>query len=61
MQRIIVLGRAAAVSSATRDNTFFAFESQKDVILLDCGGSPYHKLLSLAPISPRAAMIPARS
>lgn len=45
MQRIVVLGSAAALSSATRDNTFLAFESQKDVILLDCGGSPYQKLL----------------
>lgn len=45
MQRIIVLGSAAAVSSATRDNTFLAFESQKDVVLLDCAGSPYQKLL----------------
>jgi len=45
MQRIIVLGSAAAVSSATRDNTFLAFESQKDIILLDCAGSPYQKLL----------------
>jgi ribonuclease Z len=45
MQRIIVLGSAAAVSSATRDNTSLAFESQKGVILLDCVGSPYQKLL----------------
>jgi len=45
MQRIIVLGSAAAVSSTTRDNTFLAFESQKGVILLDCAGSPYQKLL----------------
>ena len=45
MQRIIVLGSAAAVSSATRDDTFLTFESHKDVILLDCAGSPYQKLL----------------
>ncbi len=45
MQRIIVLGSAAAVSSATRDNTFLAFESQNGIILLDCASSPYHKLL----------------
>jgi ribonuclease Z len=45
MQRIIVLGSAAAVSNATRDNTFLAFESQRDVLLLDCAGSPYQKLL----------------
>jgi len=45
MQRIVVLGSAAAVSSATRDNTFLAFESQKGIILLDCAGSPYQKLL----------------
>jgi hypothetical protein len=45
MQRIIFLGSAAAVSSTTRDNTFLAFESQKDVILLDRAGSPYQKLL----------------
>jgi len=45
MQRIIVLGSAAAVSSATRDNTSLAFESQNGIILLDCAGSPYQKLL----------------
>ena len=45
MQRVIVLGSAAAVSSAIRDNTSLAFESRKDIFLLDCGGSPYQKLL----------------
>jgi len=45
MQRIVVLGSAAAISSAARDNTFLAFESQKGFLLLDCAGSPYQKLL----------------
>jgi hypothetical protein len=35
VQRAVVLGSAAAVSIATRDNTFLAFESQKGIILLD--------------------------
>jgi hypothetical protein len=35
MQRIVVLGSAVALSSATRDNTFLAFESQKGIILLN--------------------------
>jgi len=45
VQRIVVLGSAAAVSSATRDNNFLAFVNHKDVLLIDCAGSPYQKLL----------------
>ncbi len=45
MQRIIVLGSAAALSTADRDNTFFAFDSPRALLLIDCAGSPYQKLL----------------
>jgi ribonuclease Z len=45
MQRVIVLGSSAALSSASRDNTFFAFDSPRGVLLIDCAGSPYQKLL----------------
>lgn len=45
MQRIVVLGSAAALSTADRDNTFLALDSPRGILLLDCAGSPYQKLL----------------
>ena len=45
MQRIVVLGSAAALSTADRDNTFLVFDSPRALLLLDCAGSPYQKLL----------------
>jgi ribonuclease Z len=32
------------VPSATRDNTYFVLQGQREVILIDCGGSPLQKL-----------------
>ena len=46
-QRVIVLGSGPALSSATRDNTFFVFDSDAGSLLIDCGGSPFHKLLRI--------------
>lgn len=44
-QRIILLGSGPALASATRDNTSFVLDSPAGGLLIDCGGSPYHKLL----------------
>ncbi len=44
-QRIVVLGSAWALSSATRDNTFLLFDTPRGGLLIDCAGSPFHKLL----------------
>jgi ribonuclease Z len=38
-------GTAAAVPSPDRDNTALAFYSNDEVILVDCSGSPYQKIL----------------
>lgn len=44
-QRIVVLGSGPALASATRDNTFFLIDSAAGSLLIDCAGSPFHKLL----------------
>lgn len=44
-QRVVVLGSAWALSSATRDNTFLFFDTPGGGLLIDCAGSPFHKLL----------------
>lgn len=46
-QRMVVLGSAWALSSATRDNTFLFFDSPGGGLLIDCAGSPFHKLLKV--------------
>jgi ribonuclease Z len=38
-------GTCAAVPSAERDNTALAFYSKGEVVLVDCPGSPYQKIL----------------
>ncbi len=38
-------GTSAAVPSPDRDNTALAFYSDDEVVLVDCSGSPYQKLL----------------
>jgi ribonuclease Z len=43
--RIVVLGSGTALASASQDNTFFVVENGADGLLIDCGGSPFHKLL----------------
>jgi len=42
--RLILLGSASAVPSATQDSTYLVWYGPATVILLDCGGSPLHKL-----------------
>ncbi len=44
-QRVVVLGTADAVATAERDNTFLVFDSPSGALLIDCAGSPAHKLL----------------
>lgn len=46
-QRIVVMGSAWALSSATRDNTFLFLDSPGGGLLIDCAGSPFHKLLKV--------------
>jgi ribonuclease Z len=38
-------GTSGAIPSPARDNTALAFYSPEDVILVDCSGSPYQKIL----------------
>jgi len=38
-------GTSGAVPSLARDNTALAFYSSDDVVLVDCSGSPYQKIL----------------
>ncbi len=40
-----LFGTAAAVPSSTRDNTALAFYSPEEIVLVDCSGSPYQKIL----------------
>jgi ribonuclease Z len=40
-----LLGTSGAIPSAARDNTALAFYSPDDVVLVDCPGSPYQKIL----------------
>ncbi|HSB68966.1 MAG TPA: ribonuclease Z [Candidatus Methylomirabilis sp.] len=39
------LGTSGAIPSSARDNTALAFYSPEDVVLVDCSGSPYQKIL----------------
>src|SRR2546423_1842237 len=45
MARCILLGTAAALPSATRDNTALVFVGTHSSILVDCPGGAYAKLL----------------
>lgn len=47
MARVIFLGTASALPSATQDNTSLLFESNGYYLMVDCSGSPYRKLLQL--------------
>jgi ribonuclease Z len=38
-------GTSGAIPSAARDNTALAFYSAEDIVLVDCSGSPYQKIL----------------
>jgi ribonuclease Z len=47
MARVIFLGTASALPSATQDNTSLLFESNGHYLMIDCSGTPYRKLLAL--------------
>jgi ribonuclease Z len=53
MARCVMLGTAAALPTADRDNTALVFVGDASVILVDCPGGAYAKLL-------RAGVAPAR-
>ncbi len=53
MPRCIALGTAAALPTATRDNTALVFVGADSALLIDCPGGAYTKLL-------RAGVAPAR-
>jgi ribonuclease Z len=44
MAKLIILGSGAALADARRDNTYMVIQGQESSILIDCGGSPFHKL-----------------
>jgi ribonuclease Z len=44
MARLIILGSGAALADALRDNTYMVVEGRERSILIDCAGSPLHKL-----------------
>jgi ribonuclease Z len=44
MPRLIILGSGAALPDASRDNTYVVIEGRESSILIDCAGSPLHKL-----------------
>jgi len=47
MARVIFLGTASALPSATQDNSSLLFESNDRYLMIDCSGTPYRKLLHL--------------
>ncbi|MBC8248284.1 MAG: MBL fold metallo-hydrolase [Anaerolineales bacterium] len=47
MARLIILGSGAALPDAFRDNTYMVIEGRESSILIDCGGSPLHKLQAI--------------
>jgi ribonuclease Z len=46
-RRVVVLGSGPALASASRDNTFFLVRDGVRDLLIDCSGSPFHKLLKV--------------
>lgn len=47
MARLIFLGTASALPSATQDNTSLLLENNGSYLMIDCSGTPYRKLLQL--------------
>ncbi len=41
------MGSGPALASASQDNTFFLVENEAGGLLIDCAGSPFHKLLKV--------------
>ncbi len=40
-----LFGTSGAIPSATRDNTALAFYSAREVVLIDCSGNPYQRIV----------------
>ena len=59
MNRLVVLGSGTALPDADRENSCYAWQSDAGLLLLDCGGSPYRRLLKygLDPCQLRAIFI----
>lgn len=59
MARLVLLGTSAALPTATRDNVALAWAESGTVLLVDCPGSPYPKLLraGLAPAAVAALVV----
>lgn len=47
MLKILILGTSSALSSKVIDNTYLAVSCENEIILIDCAGSPTHKLLKV--------------
>jgi len=50
--QVIVLGTSSALVSTEADNTYLVLQGLGPPLLIDCGGSPHHKLLQVG-IDPR--------
>ena len=59
MSRLVVLGSGTALPDADRENSCYAWQNDAGLVLLDCGGSPYRRLLKygLDPLQLRAIFI----
>lgn len=44
MAKLIILGSGPALPDASRDNTYMVLQGRESAILIDCAGSPLHKL-----------------
>ncbi|MBM7844244.1 MBL fold metallo-hydrolase [Herpetosiphon giganteus] len=45
MNNLIVLGSGTALPDAERENSGYVWQSEAGLVLLDCGGSPYRRML----------------
>ena len=59
MNRLVVLGSGTALPDADRENSCYAWQNAAGLVLLDCGGSPYRRLLKFGfdPLQIRAVFI----
>ena len=59
MNRLVVLGSGTALPDADRENSCYAWCNPAGILLLDCGGSPYRRMLKygLNPRDVRAVFI----
>ena len=59
MTRLIVLGSGTALPDADRSNSCYIWESPAGLLMLDCGGAPYERMLQvgLEPTNVRALFL----